>query len=154
GYFGDPLHDCTCSPSSIDRYLGKISYPLLDRIDLHIEVLPVDYKDLNCNHKTDSSEIIRERVQKARKIQLSRYKNLDFYNNSQIPNKYIKEYCQLSSSSEKILKSAFTKYKFSARTYNKILKVARTIADLDNKTNIEDNHILEAIRYRTLNNKY
>ncbi|WFA09777.1 YifB family Mg chelatase-like AAA ATPase [Tissierella sp. Yu-01] len=154
GYYGDPLHECTCSQNSIDRYLGKISYPLLDRIDIHIEVSPVKYKDLHNEYQTDSSNVIRERVQKAREIQLDRYMKEDIYNNSQIPNKYIKKYCKLSQSSENILKSAFTKYKFSARTYNKLLKVARTIADLDSKENIEDKHILEAIRYRTLDNKY
>lgn len=154
GYYGDPLHDCTCNQGSIDRYLGKISNPLLDRIDIHIEVLPVEYKDLHDETKTESSAIIRERVKIARDIQIDRYKNDRIYNNSQILNKDIKKYCKLSASSEKIMKDAFAKYKFSGRTYNKLLKVARTIADLDSKESIEDKHILEAIRYRTLDNKY
>lgn len=154
GYYGDPLHDCTCTQGSIDRYLGKISNPLLDRIDIHIEVLPVEYNDLQGEYTGESSETIRERVKKARDIQLNRYKNDKIYSNSQISNKDIKKYCRLSSSSEKIMKEAFMKFKFSGRTYNKLLKVSRTIADLDGKDNIEDKHILEAIRYRTLNNKY
>lgn len=154
GYYGDPLHECTCTQSSIDKYLGKISNPLLDRIDIHIEVSPVKYEDLQSDTKPESSSIIRERVNRARDIQLKRYKNGKIFNNSQISNRDIKTYCKLSSSSELIMKNAFDKYKFSGRTYNKLLKVARTIADLDDKNNIEDKHILEAIRYRTLDKKY
>ena len=154
GYYGDPLHECTCNQGSIDRYLGKIINPLLDRIDIHMEVLPVEYKDLQDDSKTESSTIIRERVKKAREMQMDRYKKDKIYNNSQISNKNIKKYCELFPSSERIMKDAFIKYKFSARTYNKLLKVARTIADLDSKDYIEDKHVLEAIRYRTLDNKY
>lgn len=154
GYYGDPLHECTCTQGNIDRYLGKISNPLLDRIDIHIEVLPVEYKDLHNDTKTESSSVIRERVKRAREIQLERYKKDKIFNNSQILTKDIKKYCKLSPSSEKIMKHAFLKYKFSGRTYNKLLKVSRTLADLDGKENIEDIHVLEAIRYRTLDNKY
>lgn len=154
GYLGDPLHECTCNQGAIDRYLGKISNPLLDRIDIHIDVLPVEYKDLRDDSKTETSREIRERVKRARDIQLDRFKKEKIFNNSQMQNKDIKKYCPLSSSSEKIMKNAFQKYKFSGRTYNKLLKVARSIADLDSKENIEDKHILEAIRYRTLDNKY
>lgn len=154
GFLGDPLHECTCSQGSIDRYLGKISNPLLDRIDIHIEVLPVEYKDLHNDTKSESSYVIRERVKRAREIQLERYKKDKIFNNSQILTKDIKKYCKLSPSSEKIMKQAFMQYKFSGRTYNKLLKVSRTLADLDGKENIEDIHVLEAIRYRTLDNKY
>lgn len=154
GYYGDPLHECTCSQGSIDRYLSKISNPLLDRIDIHIEVLPVEYKDLNNDIKTESSSAIRERVKKARDIQYERYKKDKIFNNSQIYNKDIKKYCRLTPSSENIMKQAFVKYKFSGRAYNKVLKVARTIADLDSKEVIEEKHILEAIRYRILDKKY
>ena len=154
GYYGDPLHQCTCTEANISRYLGKISNPLLDRIDIHIEVTPVEYKDLKDETNEESSVDIKERVEKAREIQNFRYKNNNIYSNSQISNKDIDKYCKLKSSSEKIMKMAFEKYKFSARTYNKLLKVSRTIADLDGKTSIEDSHILEAIRYRTLDNKY
>lgn len=154
GYLGDPLHQCTCSQGSIDRYLGKISNPLLDRIDIHIEVSPVEYNDLKGDTEEETSLTIRERVRKARDIQLNRYKNQKIFSNSQIPNKDIKKYCKLTSSSEKIMNQAFTKYKFSGRTYNKLLKVSRTIADLDGEESIQDKHILEAIRYRTLDDKY
>ncbi|MGN9164058.1 YifB family Mg chelatase-like AAA ATPase [Tissierellaceae bacterium HCP3S3_D8] len=154
GYFGDPLHECTCSQRDIDRYLNKISFPLLDRIDIHLEVLPVKYGDLKDENKSESSHEIRERVKKARDIQLNRYRGKNIYNNSQLPNKEITRYCKLSSSSEKIMKLAFNKQKFSARTYNKILKVSRTIADLDGEKDIADRHILEALRYRALDDKY
>lgn len=154
GYFGDPLHECTCSQGNIDRYLGKISNPLLDRIDIHIEVAPVEYKDLKAENEEETSSSIRERVKNARNIQLQRFKDEKIFSNSQILNKDMKKYCNLSPSSEVIMKQAFIKYKFSGRTYNKLLKVSRTIADLDCKESIQDKHILEAIRYRTLDNKY
>lgn len=154
GYYGDPLHECTCSQRDIDRYLGKISFPLLDRIDIHFEVQPVKYDELKNTSKADTSEMIRDRVNVAKKIQIERFKRDKIYSNSQIGNKDMKKYCCLKKSSEDIMEMAFKKYKFSARTYNKIIKMARTIADLDAKSDIEDNHILESIRYRTLNNKY
>ncbi len=154
GYYGNPLHECRCSQGNIDRYLGKISNPLLDRIDIHIEVSPVNYEDLKTDSIEESSKEIKNRVEKARKIQNSRYEKDIIYSNSQIRNKDMLKYCKLKDSSEEIMKIAFEKYKFSARTYNKLLKVARTIADLNGEKDIEDNHILEAIRYRTLDNKY
>ena len=154
GYYGDPLHECTCSQRDIDRYLGKVSFPLLDRIDIHFEVQPVNYDELQNVSKADTSDIIRNRVNSAKTIQLERFKGDKIYSNSQIGNRDMEKYCSLKESSQNIMEMAFQKYKFSARTYNKIIKVSRTIADLEGKDNIEDNHILEAIRYRTLNNKY
>lgn len=154
GYHGDPLHECTCSQGSIDRYLGKISNPLLDRIDIHIEVSPVEYNDLKGDRKEETSATIRGRVKKARDIQLNRYKGRKVFSNSQISNKDIIKFCKLANTSEILMNQAFTKYKFSGRSYNKILKVSRTIADLDGEENIQDKHILEAIRYRTLDGKY
>lgn len=154
GYYGDPFHECTCSQGSIDRYLGKISNPLLDRIDIHIEVLPVNYSELRDDKNQETSESIRNRVNRAREIQLQRYKDDNIYNNSQLKPRDIKKYCKLNDRAEMIMKEAFKKYRFSARTYNKILKVGRTIADLDEQNIITERHILEAIRYRTLDNKY
>lgn len=154
GYFGDSSNNCSCSPREIDRYLGKISYPLLDRIDIHLEVAPVKYEELNTNDLSESSGTIRERVNYAREIQYKRYKESGIYTNSQMTNKDIKKYCKLSKENQSIMENAFKKYNFSARSYNKILKLARTIADLDNKKDIEDIHLLEAIRYRDLNKKY
>ena len=154
GYLGDPFHECTCSQSSIDRYLGKISNPLLDRIDIHIEVLPVEYRELRGEKIEEKSEDIRYRVNKEREIQLERYKGDNIYSNSQLNPKNIKKYCKLNKEADKIMKNAFNRYRFSARTYNKILKVARTIADLDGEDTILEKHILEAIRYRSLDNEY
>lgn len=156
GYLGDPFHECTCTQSNIDKYLGKVSNPLLDRIDLHIEVSPVKYEDLNqsSGKKEETSRSIRKRVNVAREIQLDRFKDIGISSNSQISPNDLKKYCFLDKSCEFIMNSAFKKYNFTARTYNKLLKVARTIADLDGDENIRENHILEAIRYRTLDNKY
>lgn len=154
GYYGDPLHECTCSQRDIDRYLGKISFPLLDRIDIHFEVQPVNYEELKNISKAETSKEVRTRVNHAKNTQLLRFKDDNMSSNSQIRNKDMGKYCSLKESSESIMELAFEKYKFSARTYNKIIKVARTIADLEGEKDIEDNHILESIRYRTLNNKY
>lgn len=154
GYYGDPYHECTCSQSSIDRYLNKLSSPLLDRIDIHIEVRPVDFSSLKGNKNAETSKDIRERVNLARDMQLNRYKNKGIYSNSQLSPRDIKKYCKLTKKAEIIMKNAYKKYRFSARTYNKILKVSRTIADLDMKEKILEQHVLEAIRYRCLDNKY
>ena len=155
GYYGDPYHECTCSQRKIEQYLGKISQPLLDRIDIHMEVMPVNYNDLKGEKiKTESSEIIRMRVDEARNRQLQRYKEDNIFSNSQLAPRNIRKYCKLDSSAEMIMKEAFNRYKFSARSYNKILKVSRTIADLDAEKIIKDRHILEAIQYRSLDQKY
>lgn len=154
GYYGDPLHQCTCNQGQIDRYLGKISHPLLDRIDIHIEVLPVKYEELNSDISSRSSSEIKKSVDIAREIQAKRFEDKGLYSNSQMGNKDIKKYCKLNPSSEKIMKSAFDRLRFSGRTYNKILKVARTIADLESSPEIQDNHLLEAIQYRSLDKKY
>lgn len=154
GYFGDPLHSCSCSQGSIDRYLGKISHPLLDRIDLHIEVMPVKYDDLNLDMKARSSFEMKKAVVNARRLQVDRYAGTSIFCNANMGNKEIKKYCKLSSSCEEIMKSAFDKYRLSGRSYNRILKVARTIADLDSSDSIKENHLLEAIGYRGLEKKY
>lgn len=155
GYYGDPNHECTCSQREIDRYLGKISGPLLDRIDLHIEVTPVKYEDLEDTKKIpESSQTIRERVENARQIQLNRYINEKIFSNSQLTGKNISKYCKLDNDSKNLLQRAFDNLGLSARAYNKILKVARTIADLDNNEFIETQHLAEAIQYRSLDRKY
>lgn len=154
GYLGDPYHQCTCTQSNIDRYLGKISNPLLDRIDIHIEVSPVKYEDLTQTGGEETSLEIRKRVQMARNIQLDRFEGMNMHSNSQILPNHLNKYCKLDKNSESIMNQAFKKYNFTGRTYNKLLKVSRTIADLDGEKNIRENHILEAIRYRTLDGKY
>ena len=154
GYYGSNEKECNCSNSAIQKYMGKISGPLLDRIDIQVEVTSVKYEKLQNEGKIETSIQIRNRVNEARKIQLERYKNLDIYSNSQLTPKLIEKYCKLNKKSKEILKKAFDSMNLSARAYGRILKVARTIADLDGKENIEDKHILEAIQYRKLDKKY
>ena len=154
GYYGSKDKECTCSPQSIARYMGKISGPLLDRIDIHIEVTPVKYKKLQDDVVVENSEAIKKRVNEARKLQMERYKEYNLYSNSELTPKLIQKYCVLDNASHKILQNAFEKLGLSARAYGRILKVARTIADLDHKENIEAKHIAEAIQYRSLDRKY
>lgn len=154
GYYGSKDKECTCTPLMIANYIGKISGPLLDRIDIQIEVNPVKYKNLEYSGESETSETIKVRVNKARKIQQNRYKEESIYSNSQLTPKLIEKYCKLNSESKKIMELAFNKLGLSARAYGRILKVARTIADLDDKESIEKNHIAEAIQYRSLDKKY
>lgn len=151
GYYTDPNRDCVCNSGQIQKYMTKISGPLLDRIDIHIEAPAVKYKELASESKGESSATIRSRVVKARLIQRERFKNLkNIYNNADMGSKEIKIFCRLNSFSSDLLKMAMTKLNLSARAYDRILKVSRTIADLENSDNIEPNHISEAIQYRTL----
>ncbi len=154
GYYGAKDKNCTCTKSQINRYIGKISGPLLDRIDIHIEVEGVDYKKLESEEKQESSEEIKKRVNKARIIQLERYKEYGIYSNSELSPDLMQKYCKLGKSEKEILQNAFEKLGLSARAYVRILKVARTIADLDEKENIEIKHIAEAVKYRDLDKKY
>ena len=154
GFLGDPTHDCICSQSQIDKYLGKISGPLLNRIDIQIEVPPVKYDELKDNRTEESSDDIKKRIVKARNIQLNRYKDMGIFTNSELSTKGISKYCKVNKESELLLKNAFEVLGLSVRAYNKIFKVARTIADLENYDNIETKHIAEAIRYRNLDRKY
>ena len=154
GYFGSNDKECSCNESQIQKYINKISGPLLDRIDIHIEVESVKYDKLESNSLAESSKVIRERVNNARSIQLERYKNHNIFSNSQLTPKLINEYCKLSFESKKILRNAFENLGLSARAYNRILKVARTIADLDYSKDIKTYHLAEAIQYRTLDRKY
>jgi len=150
GYFGDSKHQCTCSPSQIHRYRRRISGPLLDRIDIHVEVPAVPYKELSRDYRGESSKDIRARVQKARQIQLERFKKDNIYSNSKMRSKHIKKYCILQPDAQDILESAMHKLGLSARAYTKILKVSRTIADLADSEHINAEHISEAIQYRSL----
>ena len=154
GYFGSIDKECSCTESQIQKYINKISGPLLDRIDIHIEVESVKYDKLESNSLSESSEVIRERVNKARSLQLDRYKDYNIFSNSELTPKLINKYCKLSSESKKVLRNAFDNLGLSARAYNRILRVARTIADLDNSINIKTCHLAEAIQYRTLDRKY
>ena len=151
GYYNHPEKDCVCSPGVVQKYLSKISGPLLDRIDLHVEVTPVSFNELSNKEVGESSKIIRERVVAARKIQEERFKNnKGTHANAQISSKVLKEICQIDEAGRTLLKTAMNKLGLSARAYDRILKVARTIADLEGSKNIETNHLAEAIQYRSL----
>lgn len=153
GFYGSDK-ECKCSEDAIKRYLGRISGPLLDRIDIQVEVSSVKYENLNSECYEESSDEIQKRVNKARNIQLKRYDGLGIYSNSELTQGLIEKYCKLDKSGKIILKQAFEKLGLSARAYGRILKVARTIADLDESENILDKHLLEAIQYRSLDKKY
>ena len=151
GYYGDPLHKCTCTPGQISRYLSKISGPLLDRIDLHIELQNVPFSDLSKMAPGEPSEKIRERVIKARQIQEVRFKNFKgIHCNAQMTERMLHRFAEPDAASLDMLRMAMEKLKLSARAYSRILKVARTIADLDNSENVQSQHIAEAIGYRNL----
>ena len=154
GNYGSRDKECKCNPTAIHKYLSKLSGPLMDRIDMHIEVDSVTYDELNSEELEESSESIKARVDKARQIQLDRYREASIFSNAKMNDQQIKKYCKISFESDKMLRYAFEKMNLSARGYNRILKVARTIADLDGSENILDEHIMEAISYRSLDGKY
>ena len=151
GYFNDPDAPVTSSPAEMQRYLGKISGPLLDRIDIHIEVTPVPFEKLSEDRKGEPSVDIRKRVTAARELQTQRFTELEnVHYNAQMNTKQIREYCKLDDASKSLLKNAMERLNLSARAYDRILKVARTIADLENVLEVNRNHIAEAIQYRSL----
>ena len=154
GYLGAPTRKCTCSPAEVRRYLNKVSGPMLDRIDIHIEVPAVKYEELSSNIPSESSAEIRKRVNAARKIQTERFKNTGINCNARIPSGMLHDVCVLDEKADKILKQAFEKLGLSSRAYTKLLKISRTIADLDNSEIIGVKHISEAIQYRSLDRKY
>ena len=155
GFFGDSTRECHCTPAQIQRYVSRISGPLLDRIDIHIEVPAVKYKELRGNAEVESSAGVRERVLRARKLQLERFAGeRKTYANAQMPPKLIRKYCAISADGEKLLEAAIQRLGLSARAHDRILKVARTIADLDAAPSIEPRHLGEAIQYRTLDRTY
>lgn len=151
GYFGDDRHQCTCTHGQIHRYRHRVSGPLLDRIDIHIDVPAVPYKELSNEYSGEKSEDIRKRVITAREMQLERFKKEKrVYSNGQMKTRHIKKYCTLGPEAQSILDSAMHKLGLSARAYTRILKLSRTIADLEASENIQSHHISEAIQYRTL----
>ncbi len=154
GFFGHPSKECKCSDAMRKRYMDKVSGPVLDRIDIHIEVAPVDYEQLSCKTPEESSDDIRKRVNRAREIQQKRFAGTDISCNAKMSPKMTKEYCVLSDDANRLLKMSFERLALSARAYDKILRMARTIADLDESENIELNHISEALQYRSLDRKY
>lgn len=154
GYYGHPTRPCTCSPQAVQRYLSKVSGPLLDRIDLHIEVPPVEYAQLSSRQKGESSAAIRQRVNAARNIQQQRFAGTGVTGNARIPTSRLREFCPLTEGADALLRGAFERLGLSARAYDRLLKVARTIADLDGAEVIDTPHIAEAVQYRSLDRKY
>jgi magnesium chelatase family protein len=151
GYFNHPEKECSCSPLIVQRYLNKISGPLLDRIDLHVEVTPVPFSELSSIKASEQSEDVRHRVIKAREIQAKRFEgNEGVYCNAQMGSKALKEICVISTVGHNLLKTAMDRLNLSARAYDRILKVSRTIADLAGSEEIKPEHLAEAIQYRSL----
>jgi magnesium chelatase family protein len=154
GYFGDPTHDCTCTPPLIQRYLARISGPLLDRIDLHIHVPAVKYKELAQDESAEASTAIRERILAARALQLKRLEPFGLYCNAQMTPRTWRRFCKLDVESERQMEKAITNLGLSARAYDRILRVSRTMADLEGADKIQSRHVAEAIQYRTLDRNY
>ena len=154
GYFGHPTRPCVCTGNAVHKYLGRISGPMLDRIDLHVEVPPVNYDELNSSAGEESSAAIRERVNKARKMQNERYAGTGVTCNARLTPSMLKKYCVTDSDAQMYLQLSFERLGMSARAYDRILKVARTVADLDGSEIIKKEHIFAAISFRTLDKKY
>lgn len=154
GFFGHPTHECICQPTAVRKYLNRISGPMLDRIDLHVEVPPVDYSDLSSAAPGESSAEIQKRVNRARRLQIERYAGTGITCNAHLTSSMLKKYCVMDDEAQKYLKLSFERLGMSARTYDRILKVARTIADLSNEEIIKKEHIFSAISFRTLDKKY
>lgn len=154
GFFGHPTKKCTCTKEKVHRYLAKISGPLLDRFDMHVEVNDVKYKDISSKEKSESSADIRKRVINARAIQQERFKGTDITCNARITDNLLHEFCIVDNSAEKLLEKFFNEMNLSARAYNRILKVARTMADLESSDIITKKHIFQATNYRSLDKKY
>ncbi len=154
GYFGHPKRRCTCTPQAVSRYLSRVSGPLLDRLDLHIEVPPVEFDELSSETGAESSASIRKRVNAAREIQNERFRGTGITCNARITPDLLHGYCVMSEKARGLLKTAFDRLSLSARAYDRVLKVCRTIADLDGSETIEPRHVAEAVQYRTLDRKY
>jgi len=153
GYSSDPTRPCTCSPNQVRKYRGRISGPILDRIDLHIEVPAVKYEQLRSDSESEKSESIRMRVCRARDIQLKRLAGEGIYSNSQLKPKHLKKFCRIDEAGQALLDEAVRQLGLSARAYHRIIKVSRTIADLEAGENIAPHHLLEAIQYRSLDRR-
>ena len=154
GYFGHSTRNCTCAKGAVQRYLSRVSGPLLDRLDLHVEVPAVNYDELNSNTVSESSAEIKARVNAARQLQTERYKGTSVRCNARLTPSTLKQFCIMDDRASMMLKTAFEKMGFSARAYDRVLKVSRTIADLDGSEVISVRHIAEAVQYRNLDRKY
>ena len=154
GYYGHPTRPCTCTQYAIDRYLQKVSGPLLDRIDLHVEVMPVGYEDISSDEKGECSADILKRVIAARELQQKRYQGTSVTCNARLTSAMLRQVCRLTPDANRLMKHAFTEMGLSARAYDRVLKVSRTIADLAGSERIDAVHVSEAVQYRSLDRKY
>ncbi|MDR1254370.1 MAG: YifB family Mg chelatase-like AAA ATPase [Oscillospiraceae bacterium] len=154
GYYSHPTRPCTCSQKAVANYLSRVSGPLLDRLDIHVEVPAVEFDELSARGASESSQDIKERVNKARGVQNLRYKDSPISCNARITSDFMQKMCPLTDAAKKLLKQAFEKLDLSARAYDRVLRVARTIADLDEREVIEEDHVAEAVQYRSLDKKY
>jgi magnesium chelatase family protein len=151
GYYNHPEKECVCPPGMVQNYLNKVSGPLLDRIDLHVEVTPVSFDEMTATNPSETSAEIRARVIAARDIQTKRFEGYsDVFSNAMMPSQMVKKVCQINEAGKKLLKTAMERLGLSARAYDRILKVARTIADLADSEDIKIEHLAEAIQYRSL----
>ncbi|HMP99494.1 MAG TPA: ATP-binding protein, partial [Cyclobacteriaceae bacterium] len=151
GYYNHPEKECVCGPGVVQRYLSRVSGPLLDRIDLHVEVTPVTFDEMTARRKVENSDEIRQRVVIARERQAKRFENVtQIYNNAMMPANMVKDVCLISEAGKNLLKTAMERLGLSARAYDRILKVSRTIADLAGTEDIQVEHLAEAIQYRSL----
>jgi magnesium chelatase family protein len=151
GYWGDPGRTCTCGVMGVERYIARLSGPLLDRIDIHIDVPAVPYKDLSTDRSGETSATIRERVNRARTVQLDRFRQrTGVYANAHMTPRDLRSFCRVSDSADALLRSAINRLRLSARAYHRILKIARTIADLAGSADIQPVHVSEAVQYRSL----
>jgi len=153
GFLGDPKRECTCTSVQIQRYRSKISGPLMDRIDIHMEVPPVPFKDLSSLEKGESSAAILDRVKKARAVQAERFQKTRIHVNADMASRHIRKYCALDAESMDLLERAMEKFALSARAHSRILKISRTIADLEGSPDVRAHHVAEAIQYRSLDRK-
>lgn len=153
GYFGDSAHTCQCNPGQIQRYISKLSGPLLDRIDIHVEVPSVSFDDLHAKTNGETSVNIRERVNKARERQQHRFAESKIYCNAHMSSKSIKEFCKMDDTTRDMLRAGLERLGLSARAYDRVIKVSRTIADLAGSDDIRPEHVCEAVQYRTLDRK-
>jgi magnesium chelatase family protein len=154
GFLGDPKRECRCTYLQIQRYRSRISGPLMDRIDIHIEVAPVNFRDLSSTSEGEPSAVILERVKRARTIQAERFKGMEIHTNSQMSTRQLRKLCPIDEDSMDLLERAMERLSLSARAHNKIIKVARTIADLESSQSIRAFHIAEAIQYRSLDRRF
>jgi len=154
GFYGDPQKECSCATLQVQRYRARVSGPLLDRIDIQVEVPGVAYKELADHTASESSADIRERVERSRKLQLQRFAGRDIYCNAQMTARDLRKHCHVAAGAERLMESAMNRLGLSARAYTRILKVARTIADLDGAAEMGAAHVAEAIQYRSLDRTF